>query len=86
MFETVTKLTKGKPRLSAKAHTTRNASFGAVSQEGRFEASGGNIGSFDQYRALAADVIHEKLGASSQIELTLEALRRGFVDLDEGGK
>lgn len=30
--------------------------------------------------------IMKKLGASSQIELTLEALRRGLVDLDEGRK
>jgi DNA-binding CsgD family transcriptional regulator len=30
--------------------------------------------------------IMKKLGASSQIGLTLEAVRRGLVDLDEGGK
>jgi DNA-binding CsgD family transcriptional regulator len=30
--------------------------------------------------------IMKKLGASSQIELTLEAVRRGLVDLNEEGK
>jgi len=28
--------------------------------------------------------IRKKLGASSQVELTLEAIRRGLVDLGEG--